>query len=77
MKAAVEVIVRQGLANAPMSQIAREAGVAAGTIYHYYQSKEELISELYRMMNEELSQALVENDLPEGNCKERFDRFVA
>src|SRR3954464_4238399 len=45
--AAIRLIARSGLHNTPMSAIAREAGVAAGTIYVYFESKEELINALY------------------------------
>ena len=36
-----------GFHGAPMSLVAKNAGVAAGTIYHYFASKEQLICELY------------------------------
>jgi TetR/AcrR family transcriptional regulator, repressor of fatR-cypB operon len=45
--AALRRIARSGLHNTPMSAIAREAGVAAGTLYIYFRSKEELINALY------------------------------
>ena len=48
------LIVTQGLHATPMSQIAQEANVAAGTIYHYFKSKEEMIHELYHHIHEEL-----------------------
>ena len=47
LSAALHLIARSGLHNTPMSAIARAAGVAAGTIYIYFESKEELINELY------------------------------
>jgi AcrR family transcriptional regulator len=47
LEAALRLIARTGLHNTPMSAIAREAGVAAGTPYLYFASKEELINALY------------------------------
>ena len=47
LAAALRLIARSGLHNTPMSAIARESGVAAGTIYIYFESKDELINELY------------------------------
>jgi AcrR family transcriptional regulator len=42
LKAALEVFSKNGYEAATIPQIAREAGVAAGTIYLYYPSKREL-----------------------------------
>lgn len=47
LSAALRLIARSGLHNTPMSAIAREAGVGAGTIYLYFPSKEALINALY------------------------------
>lgn len=47
LSAALRLIARSGLHNTPVSAIARAAGVAAGTIYLYFQGKEELINALY------------------------------
>ena len=47
LDAALRLIARTGLHNTPMSAIAREAGVAAGTPYLYFESKEALINALY------------------------------
>lgn len=46
-KSTLLLIHDHGFHGAPMSQIAANAGVAAGTIYHYFASKEELILELF------------------------------
>jgi AcrR family transcriptional regulator len=42
LKAALDVFVEKGYGTATMPEIARRAGVAAGTIYLYYSSKREL-----------------------------------
>jgi AcrR family transcriptional regulator len=42
LKAAMDVFTRKGFASATMPEIAREAGIAVGTIYLYYPSKHEL-----------------------------------
>ena len=44
--AAEAVIAREGFERATMQEIAREAGCAAGTLYIYFKSKEELLNEL-------------------------------
>jgi AcrR family transcriptional regulator len=46
LQAAVHEIAKVGL-GAPTAKIARRAGVAAGTLFTYFQNKEELLNELY------------------------------
>jgi AcrR family transcriptional regulator len=43
----LELIRLHGFHGAPMSLIAKNASVAAGTIYHYFESKDHLIAEMY------------------------------
>jgi AcrR family transcriptional regulator len=45
---ALDLLVENGFHNTPMSLISRQAGVSAGIIYHYFDSKEALILEIYR-----------------------------
>src|SRR5690606_28376421 len=53
-----------GFHGTPMSQIAQEAGVATGTIYHYFTSKDELIVELYHYVKDRMQQVIFkDNDL--------------
>lgn len=46
-KSALGLIRECGFHGTPMSQVARNAGVATGTIYHYFTSKDQLICDLY------------------------------
>ena len=43
----LDLIRDHGFHGASMSLVAKNAGVAAGTIYHYFESKEQLINSLY------------------------------
>ena len=52
MQAALELIAEHGFHGAPMAMIADKAGVGAGTIYRYFESKDVLITELYRELEE-------------------------
>lgn len=47
LTAARRLVARNGLHNTPTSAVAREAGVAAGTLFLYFPSKEALINALY------------------------------
>jgi len=48
LDAAVRVIAENGYHHAPVSRIAREAGVAEGTIYLYFKNKEDVLVSLFR-----------------------------
>jgi len=48
LEAALACFVERGFYGTAMPQIADKAGVAAGTIYHYFDSKEVLVNTLYR-----------------------------
>lgn len=43
----LNLITDNGFHGTPMSLVAKNANVAAGTIYHYFESKDQLISELH------------------------------
>jgi TetR/AcrR family transcriptional regulator, repressor of fatR-cypB operon len=47
LAAAIRLIARNGLHNTPTAAVAREAGVATGTLYLYFPSKETLLNALY------------------------------
>ena len=47
LDAAVRVFARQGFHAARVSDIADEAGVAYGLVYHYFQSKDEVLDTLF------------------------------
>ena len=46
--AAVRVFARNGYYNSRVSDIAREAGIASGTIYLYFRTKDEILVTLFR-----------------------------
>ncbi|HEX2467754.1 MAG TPA: TetR/AcrR family transcriptional regulator [Solirubrobacterales bacterium] len=47
LDAAVRVFARQGFHSCRVSDIAREAGVAYGLVYHYFTSKDQVLNELF------------------------------
>jgi TetR/AcrR family transcriptional regulator, fatty acid metabolism regulator protein len=47
LDAAVRVFARQGFHSTRVSDIADEAGVAYGLVYHYFNSKDEVLNELF------------------------------
>lgn len=68
----MQLITEHGFHATPMSMIARHAGVAAGTIYNYFPSKEVLIKQLYEELRLEMDRTLHQNDSLSGNIRERF-----
>ena len=56
MAAALECFVERGFHGTAIPQIAKAAGTAAGTIYHYFPSKEALVNELYRTWKSNVAQ---------------------
>lgn len=72
MQAALELIAERGFHAAPMAQIAKKAGVAAGTIYRYFEAKDALISELHRELEDKMSATLREGYSVEWPLREKF-----
>ncbi|TSA44747.1 MAG: TetR/AcrR family transcriptional regulator [Deltaproteobacteria bacterium] len=72
MQAALELISERGFHGAPMAEIAEKAGVAAGTIYRYFESKDLLITELHRELEDKIM-AVLQGGYPSGRpLRERF-----
>lgn len=53
LQAALHLFTEHGFHGTPTSKIAEEAGVATGTLFHYFKTKEELINQLYLEIKEE------------------------
>ena len=57
LRAAVKVFARNGYFNSKVSDIASEAGIADGTVYLYFKSKEEVLHSVFdRAMEEFISE---------------------
>ncbi len=72
IQAALELIAAQGFHGAPMSEIAAKAGGAAGTIYRYFSSKDELIVAIYRTLEDMMIEAILEESSGGRPVRERF-----
>ena len=60
MDAALAVFSKKGYGEATIPDIASEAGVAVGTIYHYYESKRDLLVSLVHMYTQAMTQPVSE-----------------
>ena len=76
LHAAEKIFARSGFYNARVAEIAKDAGVADGTIYLYFKSKDDLLISLFesRMerVNSELSAAIAEAQ----NAPEKIRLFI-
>lgn len=59
-KASLELIGTEGIAGLTMSKLAKRAGIATGTLYIYFSSKEVLLNTLYLKLNEESVERFLE-----------------
>jgi len=58
LDAALDLFCERGFHGTPTSMISRQAGVATGTLFHYFRTKETLIETLYLDIKGELGNAL-------------------
>lgn len=75
LQATLELISEHGFHGTSMSMIWKKAGVAAGTIYHYFDSKEALIRELYGELKARMGNAMLADNDPKEEYKTRFIKF--
>jgi len=57
----IQLVSEMGLYATSMGLIIKESNVAAGTIYHYFKSKEDLIKTAYSELIEEMGKAFIQN----------------
>ncbi len=75
LRAAIDVFAQSGYFNAKVSEIARAAGVADGTIYLYFDGKEDLLVSIFRDHTRNYLQSL-ERDLANVNRPEERIRIA-
>jgi len=63
LEAATRLFAERGLTAAPTSEISKQAGVAEGTLFTYFKTKDDLINALYREIKLELADAMM-SDFP-------------
>ena len=72
LDAAVRVFARQGFHGCRVSDIAEEAGVAYGLVYHYFDSKDEILDTLFIERWEVMLEAIAEVDARELPAREKL-----
>src|ERR1700733_672599 len=80
LDAATRVFAERGLTAAPTSEISKQAGVAEGTLFTYFKTKDALINALYREIKLELADAMMSGFPRKKNVRTRlrhvWDRYV-
>jgi len=80
LDAATRLFAERGLAAAPTSEISSLAGVAEGTLFTYFKTKDDLINALYRQIKLELADAMMSDFPRKKNVRTRlrhvWDRYV-
>jgi AcrR family transcriptional regulator len=78
--AATHLFAERGLTAAPTSEISKQAGVAEGTLFTYFKTKDDLINALYREIKLELADAMMSDFPRTKNVRTRlrhvWDRYV-
>jgi TetR/AcrR family transcriptional regulator, fatty acid metabolism regulator protein len=77
LDAAIRVFARQGFHSTRVSDIADEAGVAYGLVYHYFNSKEEVLNELFSERWSLLLAAIEETDAGGASPRAKLEAVAA
>ena len=72
LDAAVRVFARQGFHTCRVSDIADEAGVAYGLVYHYFSSKEQILDTLFLERWDVMLAAIAEADASQPSPREKL-----
>jgi TetR/AcrR family transcriptional regulator, repressor of fatR-cypB operon len=80
MLAAIQLINEVGLAETSMAKIAQKAGVAAGTIYVYFENKDDMIKKLFLTVKAAMQQNMfrgIDGSLPiEVEFKQLLKNYI-
>ena len=77
LDAAVRVFARQGFHTCRVADIADEAGVAYGLVYHYFRSKEEVLDTLFTERWDILLQVIRDTDAEDLPPREKLRAIAA
>src|SRR5260221_8242627 len=76
VRAAIRVFARDGFRAARVGDIATEAGVAHGLLYHYFRSKEEVLETIFRETWTTLVRETVRIETSGAPFREQLRRFA-
>ena len=80
LDAATRLFAERGLTAAPTSEISKQAGVAEGTLFTYFETKDDLINALYREIKLELADSMMSDFPRKQNIRTKlrhvWDRYL-
>jgi AcrR family transcriptional regulator len=76
LDAAVRVFARQGFHHCRVSDVADEAGVAYGLVYHYFGSKEEILNQVFTGRWQVMLDAIADIDRRELPAREKLHQVA-
>ncbi len=71
-KAAMNLVIQTGFSGLKMADVATAAGIATGTLYIYYKSKEALMNDIYHITKKEMTAVLLDNKHATSDFYETF-----
>lgn len=72
LETAMRLFVERGIQGTATSLIAKEAGVATGTLFHHFPTKEDLVHELYNSIFDKILAYQSEHFNPDTDVRERL-----
>lgn len=75
MNATLDLIDEEGLQSLTFAKIFKRANVGSGTVFNYFENKEQLVNEVYREARLLMGRSLMENYDPGAGLYERFKRL--
>jgi TetR/AcrR family transcriptional regulator, fatty acid metabolism regulator protein len=76
IKAAIKVFAKNGFYNSRVSEIAKEAQVADGTVYLYFKNKDDILISLFEEEMDKIIKNMKENMEKEENPVDKIRRFA-
>jgi len=76
LSAALDLFAEKGFHGTAVPEIAQKAGVAAGTIYRYFASKEAIVNQLYQRQKSQLLASVMADFPYQGHARTQIHHFI-
>ncbi|WP_291844944.1 TetR/AcrR family transcriptional regulator [Maricaulis sp.] len=75
MRAALDLVATEGFAATTTAAIARQTGLAEGTLYRHFPGKDALFLAIYRQLKQEVFETVQAKTVPGGSLRDRFGQL--
>ncbi len=75
LETAIKLFVKQGFENTPTAQITKESGVASGTLFYHYKTKEALMNAAYMHIKNDMVEDMNSYYKEEDDFKTKLKKF--